>query len=168
MEVNTGLPNRNRTCDPQLRRLMLYPTELWAEMVCGGLNRSAVPSNRGLTAGRRRCCIMPFLSWGFNAAGCAKRWYLPAVKVHRHLNDWTLALRPRSYTVSRPRKHESIPDRSNKTWSCIDVKRFPYCQTKIKIGALIVPFSPCVSKKFLTRGLHKRAENLFYCVHYLS
>jgi len=26
-----GLPNRNRTCDPQLRRLMLYPTELWAE-----------------------------------------------------------------------------------------------------------------------------------------
>jgi hypothetical protein len=25
-----GLPNRNRTCDPQLRRLMLYPTELWA------------------------------------------------------------------------------------------------------------------------------------------
>jgi hypothetical protein len=26
-----GLPNRNRTCDPQLRRLMLYPTELWAD-----------------------------------------------------------------------------------------------------------------------------------------
>ncbi len=25
-----GLPNRNRTCDPQLRRLMLYPAELWA------------------------------------------------------------------------------------------------------------------------------------------
>ncbi len=25
-----GLPSRNRTCDPQLRRLMLYPTELWA------------------------------------------------------------------------------------------------------------------------------------------
>ena len=27
-----GLPSRNRTCDPQLRRLMLYPTELWAEI----------------------------------------------------------------------------------------------------------------------------------------
>ena len=24
----TGLPDRDRTCDPQLRRLMLYPTEL--------------------------------------------------------------------------------------------------------------------------------------------
>ena len=26
-----GLPDRNRTCDPQLRRLMLYPTELRAD-----------------------------------------------------------------------------------------------------------------------------------------
>ena len=26
-----GLPDRDRTCDPQLRRLMLYPTELRAE-----------------------------------------------------------------------------------------------------------------------------------------
>jgi hypothetical protein len=26
-----GLPNRNRTCDPKLRRLVLYPTELWAD-----------------------------------------------------------------------------------------------------------------------------------------
>ena len=25
-----GLPDRNRTCDPQLRRLLLYPTELRA------------------------------------------------------------------------------------------------------------------------------------------
>jgi hypothetical protein len=30
IKVLDGLPNRNRTCDPQLRRLMLYPTELWA------------------------------------------------------------------------------------------------------------------------------------------
>jgi hypothetical protein len=29
--MNIGLPKRNRTSDPQLRRLMLYPTELWAE-----------------------------------------------------------------------------------------------------------------------------------------
>lgn len=27
-----GLPDRNRTCDPQLRRLLLYPTELRAVM----------------------------------------------------------------------------------------------------------------------------------------
>src|SRR5438105_15352778 len=26
-----GLPGRNRTCDPQLRRLLLYPTELRGE-----------------------------------------------------------------------------------------------------------------------------------------
>jgi hypothetical protein len=26
-----GLPDRNRTCDPQLRRLLLYPTELRAD-----------------------------------------------------------------------------------------------------------------------------------------
>ena len=26
-----GLPDRDRTCDPQLRRLLLYPTELRAE-----------------------------------------------------------------------------------------------------------------------------------------
>jgi hypothetical protein len=28
-----GLPDRNRTCDPQLRRLLLYPTELRAEFM---------------------------------------------------------------------------------------------------------------------------------------
>jgi len=28
--MDSGLPKRNRTSDPQLRRLMLYPTELWA------------------------------------------------------------------------------------------------------------------------------------------
>ena len=27
-----GLPDRDRTCDPQLRRLMLYPTELRADV----------------------------------------------------------------------------------------------------------------------------------------
>jgi hypothetical protein len=32
--VITGLPSWVRTSDPQLRRLMLYPTELWA--VCAG------------------------------------------------------------------------------------------------------------------------------------
>ena len=41
-----GLPSRNRTCDPQLRRLMLYPTELWAEMfatrICRGNEKRAV------------------------------------------------------------------------------------------------------------------------------
>ena len=31
LSAETGLPDRNRTCDPQLRRLMLYPTELRAE-----------------------------------------------------------------------------------------------------------------------------------------
>ena len=34
----TGLPDRIRTCDPQLRRLMLYPTELRAVRTCHGLN----------------------------------------------------------------------------------------------------------------------------------
>ena len=29
--LKNGLPDRNRTCDPQLRRLLLYPTELRAE-----------------------------------------------------------------------------------------------------------------------------------------
>ena len=29
--ASCGLPDRNRTCDPQLRRLMLYPTELRAD-----------------------------------------------------------------------------------------------------------------------------------------
>jgi hypothetical protein len=28
--LKNGLPDRNRTCDPQLRRLLLYPTELRA------------------------------------------------------------------------------------------------------------------------------------------
>jgi hypothetical protein len=28
---NSGLPDRNRTCNPQLRRLVLYPVELRAE-----------------------------------------------------------------------------------------------------------------------------------------
>jgi hypothetical protein len=30
-----GLSDRNRTCDPQLRRLLLYPTELRTEMKKG-------------------------------------------------------------------------------------------------------------------------------------
>ena len=30
----SGLPDRDRTCDPQLRRLLLYPTELRAEKIC--------------------------------------------------------------------------------------------------------------------------------------
>src|SRR6476469_1517458 len=30
MKPEGGLPSRNRTCDPKLRRLVLYPTELWA------------------------------------------------------------------------------------------------------------------------------------------
>ncbi len=34
LSVDYGLPNRNRTCDPQLRRLMLYPAELWAANTC--------------------------------------------------------------------------------------------------------------------------------------
>src|SRR5690606_36795563 len=29
--MRDGLPSRSRTCDPQLRRLMLYPAELWAD-----------------------------------------------------------------------------------------------------------------------------------------
>jgi hypothetical protein len=28
---NTGVPDRNRTCNPQLRRLVLYPVELRAQ-----------------------------------------------------------------------------------------------------------------------------------------
>ena len=31
--LNTGLPDRTRTCDPQLRRLVLYPAELRADPV---------------------------------------------------------------------------------------------------------------------------------------
>ena len=31
--VNVGLPGRDRTSDPQLRRLLLYPTELRAAAV---------------------------------------------------------------------------------------------------------------------------------------
>jgi hypothetical protein len=30
LKANHGLPDRDRTCDPQLRRLLLYPTELRA------------------------------------------------------------------------------------------------------------------------------------------
>ena len=30
-QIIFGLPDRNRTCDPQLRRLLLYPTELRAD-----------------------------------------------------------------------------------------------------------------------------------------
>jgi hypothetical protein len=33
-----GLPDRNRTCDPQLRRLLLYPTELRAAKTEKALN----------------------------------------------------------------------------------------------------------------------------------
>jgi hypothetical protein len=29
-----GTPSRIRTCDPLLRRQMLYPSELWAHIVC--------------------------------------------------------------------------------------------------------------------------------------
>ena len=41
----TGLPDRNRTCNPQLRRLVLYPVELRAVIhlrVFGGANYSVV------------------------------------------------------------------------------------------------------------------------------
>ena len=31
--LKTGLPDRTRTCDPQLRRLVLYPAELRADPV---------------------------------------------------------------------------------------------------------------------------------------
>ena len=31
MKSNIGLPDRNRTCNPQLRRLVLYPVELRAD-----------------------------------------------------------------------------------------------------------------------------------------
>jgi hypothetical protein len=30
-EIDIGLPDRNRTCNPQLRRLVLYPVELRAD-----------------------------------------------------------------------------------------------------------------------------------------
>ncbi len=33
----TGLPDRNRTCNPQLRRLVLYPVELRAEILSSGI-----------------------------------------------------------------------------------------------------------------------------------
>ena len=39
----TGLPDRNRTCDPQLRRLMLYPTELRAANPQTNFCRAAGP-----------------------------------------------------------------------------------------------------------------------------
>ena len=29
-----GTPSRTRTCDPLLRRQMLYPPELWAHILC--------------------------------------------------------------------------------------------------------------------------------------
>src|SRR3989338_217583 len=31
---DTGVPDRNRTCNPQLRRLVLYPVELRAQSFC--------------------------------------------------------------------------------------------------------------------------------------
>jgi hypothetical protein len=34
---NLGLPDRNRTCNPQLRRLVLYPVELRAETHFSGI-----------------------------------------------------------------------------------------------------------------------------------
>jgi hypothetical protein len=34
---NSGLPDRNRTCNPQLRRLVLYPVELRAETHFSGI-----------------------------------------------------------------------------------------------------------------------------------
>ena len=37
-----GLPDRNRTCDPLLRRQMLYPTELRADAI-----KRAWPKNSG-------------------------------------------------------------------------------------------------------------------------
>jgi hypothetical protein len=42
-----GLPDRDRTCDPQLRRLMLYPTELRAETLLSYLaNRKNIGRGR--------------------------------------------------------------------------------------------------------------------------
>ena len=32
-DLSGGLPDRNRTCNPQLRRLVLYPVELRADRV---------------------------------------------------------------------------------------------------------------------------------------
>jgi hypothetical protein len=58
----TGLPDRIRTCDPQLRRLMLYPTEL----------RAANPSE------------------GKTRAGCLDRFDFDAFKFMRRTSrDWS-------------------------------------------------------------------------------
>ncbi len=32
IRVEFGAPNTIRTCDPRLRRAVLYPAELWAQM----------------------------------------------------------------------------------------------------------------------------------------
>ena len=43
-----GAPSRNRTCDPQLRRLLLYPTELWARGAHANTGRAGVSTSTRL------------------------------------------------------------------------------------------------------------------------
>lgn len=55
-----GLPDRNRTCDPQLRRLLLYPTELRAVAWMLRLMLSLCERFlRHYILAARRCAIMP-------------------------------------------------------------------------------------------------------------
>ena len=42
----TGVPDRNRTCNPQLRRLVLYPVELRARLLTGHDSRYLVGVER--------------------------------------------------------------------------------------------------------------------------
>ena len=40
-----GAPSRTRTCDPELRRHVLYPAELWAR--CGGIAQDSIGQDYG-------------------------------------------------------------------------------------------------------------------------
>ena len=42
--VEHGVPSRTRTCDRLLRRQMLYPTELWAQIAMVSQSPGVVPS----------------------------------------------------------------------------------------------------------------------------
>ena len=51
-KIKNGLPDRNRTCNPQLRRLVLYPVELRADAIGLTLGKSPRLQNTAVISGR--------------------------------------------------------------------------------------------------------------------
>jgi hypothetical protein len=51
---------------------MLYPTELWAEMICSRMKRSAGPSKRSLMAGAAKVLHYAFFIIGFQCCHSVK------------------------------------------------------------------------------------------------